>query len=197
MRGTMGLASGALVGREGSVPPLSRGRETEGRAPRLLVGPVPLSASLGLRLLLGSITERPGLGGRELRRPPSPVRGGGEGRGGPSGWVRPGGWGEAVLPQATAAKGQAAFVCGLRLLLFFQGLCAPRKKTHAGVALGIVKRTVGGGVEIRPELPPPPPLPRLSLFCLWRLREERGGPQPPFAKEETVIKPNRNSADFH
>lgn len=79
-----------------------------------------LLASLGLGLLPGSISERPGEGAAE-------AGGGKGGRGGPGGWARSGG-GEAALPQATAGERQAAFVRGLRLLFFSRGRVCPERE---------------------------------------------------------------------
>lgn len=148
----------------------------------MALGPLLLLGSLGLGLLPGSISERPGEGAAE-------AGGGKGGRGGPGGWARPGG-GEAALPQATAGERQAAFVRGLRLLLFFQGPCVPGKNRKAN------PRTVqpapgAAAAEGRPE--PPSPRRPAPAGC----RPFVCGASGKSEVAPAVTEHNRNSARFH
>lgn len=143
MRGTMGLVfrSGG-----GSVrAPLSLPGKRDGRMGAVLpVGSVPLTVSLGLRLLPGSISECSGQAGGERgscggRRPWC------GGRGAPSAWARPGGWGGAASPRAMARRDRRFCVGPVSAVVFPGALCAWREeKDHPCVALGTVKRTTVG-----------------------------------------------------
>lgn len=138
------------------------------------------AACLARPLAPAGLDFRASRAGRELRRLPTPVRGrrkgGGESPALGSGLGRRGwGWEEAASPQDTAEKGQAAFVCGLLLLLFFQGLCVPGKErkripVSRSVSLNeqgggykarapLFPRSVGGTDGRQPYHPPPPPPP--------------------------------------
>lgn len=120
-----------------------------------VVGPVPLLASLGLKLLPGSISDLLEQGERE-QPSEAAVLGAGEAKGcGKDPAVSSGlGAGRGSIASGHGGEGTGVFcVCGLHLLLFSRGFaCLERRENSSSRRTGHSETIIAGGVVwVRPE----------------------------------------------